>query len=362
MPSDNDTILVNHHRHLTKEWAQAVLRRHDATATVRTVEVRAVHIGTTTRVRLDVDHDSSQVARRWFVKLPSRNWRARLITALPRLLQTEVRFYRYLADQVPLHLPTSLAACSRWGRGTMLVLADITEQGCRAGTAGDTLEIHQAYNAVEQLARFHARFRRDGSLARRYPWLADSVRQLEDLLGSALAVPLMRRGLRKAGQIIPAELHAPALHYAKNRKKVMAFLGNGPQTITHHDCHPGNLFWRNDGSVGFLDWQLVRLGDGIGDLSYLLATTLAPETRRRHETELLAHYAATMQSEGIPAPDNDIMTRYRAHCCYTFEAMVVTLAIGGMMELDSNLELIRRAAAAVKDLDCFAALPLASAR
>lgn len=360
MPSDNDTILVTDHRLLTRDWAQAVLRLHDAAATVRAVETVAVHIGTTTRVRLAIDHDSRQVARRWFVKLPSRNWRARLITALPRLLQTEARFYQQLAEQVPLTMPLCLAARSRWGRGTILVLADVTEQGSRAGTAGDTLDIQQASTAVGQLARFHARFWQDITLTTSYPWLADSVRQLEDLLGSALAVPLMRRGLSKAGSLIPAELHGPALRYAQNRRKAMAFLNDAPQTVTHHDCHPGNLFWQKDGSVGFLDWQLVRLGEGIGDIAYLLTTTLAPELRRQHEAGLLAQYAETLRALGIRGLSDDLMTRYRAHCCYTFEAMVVTLAIGGMMELDSNLELIRRTSIAVKDLDCFAALPLPS--
>jgi hypothetical protein len=38
--------------------------------------------------------------------------------------------------------------------------------------------------------------------------------------------------------------------------------------------------------------------------------------------------------------------------------MIVTLAIGGMMNLESNHELIRRTAAAVEDLDAFAALPI----
>jgi hypothetical protein len=38
--------------------------------------------------------------------------------------------------------------------------------------------------------------------------------------------------------------------------------------------------------------------------------------------------------------------------------MVVTLAVGGLMDLDSNLELIRRTAAAVDELDAFSALPI----
>ena len=36
--------------------------------------------------------------------------------------------------------------------------------------------------------------------------------------------------------------------------------------------------------------------------------------------------------------------------------MIVTLAVGGMMKLESNYELIRRAATAVEELDAFAAI------
>ncbi|MEY3881193.1 MAG: hypothetical protein RIQ94_1989, partial [Pseudomonadota bacterium] len=43
---------------------------------------------------------------------------------------------------------------------------------------------------------------------------------------------------------------------------------------------------------------------------------------------------------------------------YAFEAMIITLAVGGMMDVEHNLELIRRTAAAVDALDAFSALPL----
>jgi hypothetical protein len=90
----------------------------------------------------------------------------------------------------------------------------------------------------------------------------------------------------------------------------------------------------------------------------LLATTLSPETRRAHEADLLAHYAQVLAECGMVISDTVLRQRYRAHCSYAFEAMVVTLAIGGMMDLSSNLELIGRATAAVQDLDSFAVLPL----
>lgn len=285
-------------------------------------------------------------------------WRARMITALPRLLHTEVRFYKEVAPSVPLAIPTCLAAQSKFGIGSTLVLADVAEFDAVPSCPSDTLTLAQATLVVEQLARFHARFWGKVDVEPTYRWLAGPVRRLEDRLGTALAVPLMRRGLRLAGSCIPSKLHAPAVHFARHRRKAMSFLSEAPQTLIHHDCHPGNLFW-NRVQPGFLDWQLVRMGDGIGDVAYFLATALNPETRRLHEASLLAKYIQTLANNGIAGMDNAIlMKRYCAHLTYAFEAMVVTLAVGGLMDLDSNLELIRRTAAAVDELDAFAALPI----
>ncbi len=353
--NNNSKILIQHPEQLTRQWATAVLQQHNNQAEVDKLEVTAMQSGTTTRIRLQVEHNCSDIARQWFVKLPSRTWRARMITALPRLLKTEARFYNQLAHQLPITIPNCLAAQSSFGRGTTIVLADLKEQHCTPGSAGDSLSIEQACLVTTELARLHARFWQDAALKNNNPWLADSVRQLEDLLGTALAVPLMRRGLDKAGSIINKNLHSPALQYAARRRKAMQFLGNAPQTLTHHDCHPGNLFWQPDGRPGLLDWQLVRLGEGIGDLAYLLCTTLLPEDRKNHEAQLVHHYSQALTQHGIMSYCDDLMKRYRAHCCYTFEAMVVTLAIGNMMNSEENLALISRAASAVQDLDSFSA-------
>lgn len=101
------------------------------------------------------------------------------------------------------------------------------------------------------------------------------------------------------------------------------------------------MFW-NKFDPGFLDWQLVRIGEGIGDVAYFLATALDPETRRRHETRFLPDYLERLLDHGIKELDyNTLLQRYRAHLAYPFEAMVVTLAVGEMMPLASNLELIQ---------------------
>lgn len=351
------TVLARHPDDLTAAWAQRVVSLHWPDGRVSRAEVLSVDVGTTTRVRLAVDHDDPALPHRWFAKIPSLWWKARAITALPRLLQAEARFYREIARHVPVLHPRVLAGQVRPGWGSTLVLEDVTESGARAGAPGDAWTAVQAGLAVDELARLHARFWEHPALRGEYRWLAGPVRRTEDALGSALAVPLMLAGLGRAGDAVPGALRAPALAYARRRRAWMRELSAGPRTLVHHDVHPGNFFWR-DGRPGLLDWHLVRAGEAVGDVAYFLATALPPEARRAHEDDLLARYRDGLLAGGVTAPSPAALARrYRAHLAYPFEAMVVTLAVGGMMRLDANLELIRRAAAAVADHGSFAAGP-----
>ncbi|WP_262964360.1 ecdysteroid 22-kinase family protein [Methylobacter psychrophilus] len=352
-------IIVHHPKDLTIDWAQRVVNQHNTDIVVSGVDITSVDIATTTRIRIKVEHNEpSLLPEQWFVKLPSMAWQARLITALPRLLHTEVRFYNEVAHSVSVTVPHFLAAQSKLGRGATLVLTDVTEFGAIPGSPGDALTLTQATRVVEQLAKFHACFWNKGCINHSYPWLAGPVRSLEDFLGTAMAVPLMKRGLQQAGELVPFKLYAQAIHYARNRRQAMRFLTQAQQTLVHHDCHPGNIFW-NQSQPGLLDWQLIRFSEGISDIAYFLSVSLNTETRRLHEASLIAIYAQCLQDNGIAGIDvNILQQRYRAHLIYPFEAMIITLAIGGMMNLQSNHELIRRTAAAIEDLDAFSAIPL----
>ena len=346
-------VIVKKPYQLTHDWAQKVIAARSPELVdeifIDKVSVTDIDIGTTTRVRLSLDHnDADNLPKRWFVKMPSLSWQAKLITALPRLLPTEVRFYNELADIVPLKKPKVLVAQNRFGLGSTLVMADVTELGAIPGQSGEALSAGQARAVVEQLALFHAACMGKAHDPR-LCWLAGPVRRLEDALGTALAVPLMRRGLRLAEAAVPQELHAHAINYARNRKQVMRFLSTTNPTLVHHDCHPGNLFWQ-DGQPGFLDWQMVRIGEGVSDVSYFLATALEPEVRRACELELLAVYRQLICDHCTFKPSFDeLLLRYRVHLAYPFEAMVVTLAVGGLMQLASNLTMIQRSAQAVAD-------------
>ncbi len=339
---------------LTANWAQRIVNQHVINAKVFAVKLQSMDVGTSTRWRIEVTHDSPDLPSRWFVKTPSLAFKSRLITALPRFLHKEVSFYRALSEQVPVRLPRILAAESRFGRGSTLVLSDLAESAFKPGQTGEALTVEQAVQVVERLANLHGRFWNRSELLKHHRWLNGFSQQTESHMGSLLAVPLMKRGLQAAEDLIDSKLHAPAIHYAAHRRRIKRFLASGPQTLVHYDCHPGNLFW-TDSEPGFLDWQLVRVGEGIGDVAYFLATSLQPETRRKHEQYLLKRYAEQLSQSGVKAVDEKkLFQRYCQHLVYPFEAMVVTLAIGGMMDLGSNVEMIKRAAAAVDDHDSFA--------
>ncbi|MCA8923685.1 MAG: aminoglycoside phosphotransferase, partial [Planctomycetes bacterium] len=143
-PLRDPAALARRPEQLDAAWAQRVLAHHAPGAEVRGVALRRVDVGTTTRVWLEVDHEVADQPRRWFVKLPSRSWRARAITALPQLPQTEVRFYAEVAPRLGVPRPRALAAVSRVGRGFTLVLEDVVAGGAEVGAPGLALTAAQA--------------------------------------------------------------------------------------------------------------------------------------------------------------------------------------------------------------------------
>lgn len=315
------------------------------------MDVVSVDVGTTTRVRLAVEHDDAAAPRRWFVKLPSSSWRARALVGLVRLPQQEVRFYQQLAPALTPSCPVALAASARPGRGFTLVLPDLDE--CAATTFPVTAEltVDEAAEVILTLAAIHSR---GAQLVHTVPWLHGPSRRLEDGCGTVLSIPLVRRGLARADNAVPSELHRSVHRYARRRTAVMKELRCGSATLVHHDCHPGNLYWRA-GKAGLLDWQLVRRGDGIGDVAYLLASSLRPDDRANNERALLAEYGTALSARGMSMQTNAVQ-RYRKHLTYALEAMLVTLAVGGFMADADARELVRRTAAAAVENESFAAL------
>ena len=130
----------------------------------------------------------------------------------------------------------------------------------------------------------------------------------------------------------------------------------GPHTVLHGDSHPGNTYFR-DGRAGLLDWQVVRRGHPARDLTYTLVLGMTSEDRQANERALLDVYRQALAAAGGPQLDReDLWTRYRQAVAYAYVSPLITAGLGGMQTEEISLEGLRRAVAALADLETVKAL------
>lgn len=175
----------------------------------------------------------------------------------------EVRFYRDLAEQVPLSVPRVLGLDYDEARGaTVLVSAYETALPPERWTKQDYIEV------ARQLGRFHAAFWGEKATAALPGWIRakpevtaaqcqDAVRRWQELSERPDLYEPLESHLRKLQDLV---MNIPTL----NARMVTL-----PPTLCHGDCHTGNLLRDSDGEWIWADWQEVRFGPGVDDLSFL---------------------------------------------------------------------------------------------
>ena len=325
--------------------------------TVGRVEVLDEASNTTRRARLRVHFDTGGSIN-VFVKAPARSRLARSAVALPGLAAAEVGFYQEVGRTSPIRVPACHYARSS-GRDFLLVLEDLTSTGACFGALGDDVAPAEVGDGLKALARLHGAFWEDRRLASpSWPWCRRFVPGFEAVAGPLAGPALVRLGARRAGAALPDDVGGRLTRYARHRTSARRRLDQGPRTLVHHDCHPGNIARLSEGKVVLCDWQLVRAGPWAADVSYLMATALHEEDRRRHERELLGLYLEELAAAGGRPPAEAVAwQQYVAHLVYPLEAMVITLALGAMQPPQQVRRVVARAAAAVADHDAFGSQP-----
>src|SRR4051794_30963724 len=152
---------------LTAQWFCTALGRD-----VANVELLDKSSGTTGRAHVALTGDAT-VPATVFVKLAPFDEAQREFVNSVGMGVAEARFYRDLAPDIPVRIP-SVWFSDTDGDGYVMVLEDLVASGCRFPDPKDDDIEWRARDIVEQLAALHARFwesprfRNDGDLA----WLA----------------------------------------------------------------------------------------------------------------------------------------------------------------------------------------------
>jgi hypothetical protein len=305
--------------------------------------------GTTDRSRLAVTGPGMPGSV--FVKTAAVDTGTRLFGGLARLGEVEVGFYREVRPGLDLEAPDLVGASfdARTGR-FVIVLEDLAARGAVFCDTLTRLTTDQTAQVLSQQARLH------GATAQRMPsasWLGTNS-------GDAF-LPLIAAGLPRLADKVA--VRAPELAATPDGTRLLrgyrrwaADLDTGPQCVLHGDPHPGNVYLLDEGA-GLLDWQAVRRGHPLRDVTYHLVLGMTVPDRRAHERDLLAHYTAELAAHGGPAihPD-EAWRQHRRMAAYAYVAAMFTSGLGGLQNADIADAGLRRSSAAIADLESAALL------
>jgi hypothetical protein len=242
-----------------------------------------------------LDYRGSPGPRTVVAKFASRDPDSAAAGIATKTYETEVAFYRELADTVDVSRPTCYFAAIQPGTAeVVLVLEDLApaEQGDQI--AGCT--VAEAELAVDEAARLHGPRWDDPALAEA-DWLQRS--DAAQLLGM---LPAMWAAFVERYQ---ASLEPVAL--AEGERVVASapvLFAHQPAatTVVHNDFRLDNMLFGPPGDgrpVTVVDWQTVRRGLGPQDVAYFLGNAFEADVRRACEERLVARYHDGLLGYGI---------------------------------------------------------------
>jgi hypothetical protein len=335
---------------LTTEWLSCALG-----ARVTGFEIEPIGVGfglvcDLVRLHLRVDGDGPATV---IAKFPSASEANRFVALVLQMYGRETRFYRELAQDTPLSSPRCHAVEHDVEADEfVLLLEDLA--GARVVDQIAGICRADAELAVDELARFHARWWNDPAL--------ESVLRLSDSPFPE-AVSAAFAGAWGPIQEICTGLVTPEVHALGDRfvdliPGLMARLSEPPWTLSHGDYRLDNMFFSDDPTrpLVLVDWQLYDRSRGPRDLSYLLSQSMDPSLRAGCERALVERYVAGLVANGVTGYDvEQAWTDYRLATLFDFCYPVIA---GGGLNLanDRAVELARtifaRFVAAFEHLDC----------
>lgn len=291
---------------LTPAWMTRALSQDFPGAVVSGFrEIGVVH-GTTTKMRLAIDYaDRAGAPASVCVK---SNWESHAAKSLGTgIFAMEGHFYAQMRPLLPLPAPRCHFADFDDATGqSVLVMEDIAAAGGTFNTNGDPLSAAAMAVAFDSLAHLHSCWWGDDALAQ-FAWLLTSMAPgtvdgvmydvLEPRIHSFAARPNRAAFLPDWYKRDPARLrrlYAALCAWETAR--------TDPRCVIHGDTHLGNSYNDPSGKLCWLDWQLLRRGHAIRDISYFIVGSLTIEERRAHEKDLIAGYLDRLAARGIAAP------------------------------------------------------------
>lgn len=221
----------------------------------------------------------------------------------------EVKFYAEMAQRVPMRTPeVYVSAMDPVENRVVIVMEGFGAWHSPDQLVGVTAE--EASIAVGALAGLAATFW-DKPPLDEFPWLRgpDSPAYASLPQDYAACLP---QALERFESIWPEgsarSLERIAQGYGALREAIL----KRTQVLSHWDYRVENLFFKPDGELAVIDWQLMCLDSPANDLAYLLGTNVETALRRKIEAGMMALYLNQLRQHGVLGyGEADLMTDYR---------------------------------------------------
>jgi aminoglycoside phosphotransferase (APT) family kinase protein len=322
---------------------------------VSTVEVLDETSGSANRLRLRVHYQQDQphLPERMFMKrhLADFNFPAEMYS-------TEVRIYRDVLPHTTIDQPAVYAIDSAPGDAEFTILMEdlSVRKDARVGFVLDPTTPDEVDGLLETLAVLHSTWWGAERLSRELPWLTTPTVNAPMRFWADVGPRLTRRHLRHGHR---AELvdgtRWPEDQWWPSFTRLVAADETGPHTLLHGDAHASNVYYRDGGPGGLLDWQLALRGCWALDVTYLMITALSAADRRANEAGLLRGYLDRLNAAGVTPPTfEEAWLRYRQNVLYGVLMWLITP--DGVHTDDAQRCFLQRCLTAAEDLETMPAL------
>lgn len=341
---------------LTAAWLTEALSANYPGTVVTEAHIGTVIAGTATKVRLLLSYNDAGHTN----LLPPTMWIKggfiRHDYTYDNSFVNEAKFYGSWGRELQKEINIPRAFWSGWQEGEqgLVLMEDLAARNVTFGRATSLISIDQQAQALELLAKMHARW-----------WESPNLKVLKNFstaweAAGDIVMQMLRPDYFEA--CINARRCAAYVGPYRDRERIMRGLrtqwargSEVPQVFSHGDAHLGNMFFEPDGTPGYLDWQSWQEGPYMHDVAYSTIGNLKVEDRRHAEKDLIAGYLAALSANGVSNPPSfdDAWAAYRRHAMHGF---MWPFTPEEMQPLDIVTAEGDCFGAAVMDLDTFGAL------
>jgi hypothetical protein len=327
---------------LTADWLTESLRSSGVLEAARVTQVKAEALGEGEgfmgeifRLHLVLDPPEPDAPATLIAKIPTNIPGNRAVGELVGAYEREILFYREYADALPLRTPRvyfadmeagtsserdaqGAAIIDKWPiwliqklmifvtwlarrrtRRYVLLIEDFGSAGAGNQVAGCSSQVAQ--DVLESIAKVHAQYWGEPKLADAH-WLRRS-----DLNPRTMHALFLKHGpsfARNFRERAPVGMDAGIAWLDVNAVELLrALYTSSSDTLLHCDLRLDNVILpmgdRADEPIVFFDWQLAGRGPGAYDVAYFLSGSLAADTPKGADLDLVRSYHAALVANGV---------------------------------------------------------------